>query len=525
MHVHVPASKPGDDQDDAKFPDSEEIICILNKQSSEDPSGEIYEILSLKEKQDQNGKPTFTLCRSSYNAQSGNEENNKTLQSLVKDFLIIRTPIHLKPRPQRRVHVLVSTQAGTGLGMEFYRNVLAPLLETLGLGAEGDAEPEPGVIREEGSYNLVITRDAESVNKFARELRGNYRGDGPAAEGNGDADRTLVSERPADNTVVLLSGDGGVIDLLNGIALTDEPFISSNDEARYPVPPLVAILPLGTGNALFNSLHRTVGTPAAASDLVQGLRTLLRGTPALLPSFKAVFPEGSRIITYSETPNLSLQEASSSLSLEEQTRNVTHLYGAVVASYGFHSQLVWESDTPEYRRHGAKRFQMVAEELLKEHHAYQATVELVRSSSTTTTATKEESVTSQTLGRHQHAYLLATLVSNLEKTFCISPSSQPLDGQLRLVHFGPVDGAKTMEIMMAAYDAGKHIGMRWGETDEDRVGYEEVSEVRITTHEEDARWRKVCIDGTIVEIPAGGCMVVKKETRRHMRVLVDVTLD
>jgi diacylglycerol kinase family enzyme len=514
MPADIAPGKQGDDQDGAKFPSPEEVICILPKQSSEGSADDIYEILSLKEGQ-QDGKPSFTLCRSSF--ASGDDDENKTLQSLLDNFLIYGPPVHLKPRPQRRVHVLVSTLSGTGLGMEFYTNVLAPLLEILGLAAAG--EPEPGVTRQQGAYRLVVTQDEGSVKKFAREIGGK---DG----GNGDGDESLVREKGPEHTVVLLSGDGGIVDVLNGIASTQSDVTASGQEPKSQSLPLLAILPLGTGNALFNSLHKTVKTPAAASDLVQGLRTLLRGTPAPLPSFKAVFPEGSRTITYSETSGPtptsgSATEATPSIaSLEEQTRQVTHLYGVVVASYGFHSQLVWESDTPAYRQHGAKRFQMVAQELLKESHAYRATVQIVPSSSNTT---EEETVSPQRLDRDSHAYILATLVSNLEKTFCISPASRPLDGQLRLVHFGLVDGAKTMEIMMAAYDGGKHVDMRWGDTDGEgqRVGYEEISEVRITTHEEDARWRKVCIDGTIVEIPAGGCMVVRKETGRHLRVLVD----
>ncbi|KAI1754977.1 ATP-NAD kinase-like domain-containing protein [Xylaria castorea] len=498
------AAQPGDGQDAMKVPSPEEVICILKRSEAKDA----YEILSLNQ-EEQDGKPSFTLCRSS-RAGSGDDEN-KALQHLFDDFVIGKPPLHLQPGPQRYIHVLVSTHSGTGLSLQFYNTVLAPLLEAVGLSAS--EEPERGGARQQGSYHLLITQDADSVKKFARELSSWGR--------NGEN---------VEHTIVLLSGDGGIVDLLNSYTSTDNNSVLSQDDIKPQSLPLIAILPLGTGNALFNSLHRAVGAPVAASDLVQGLRTLLRGKAAPLPSFKAVFPEGSRTITYSETADpastesVSTEPTDSTPNLQEQTRYVTHLYGVVVASYGFHSQLVWESDTPSYRQHGAKRFQMVAQELLKESHAYRATVEIIRSTSRGETANTER------LDRDRHAYILATPVSNLEKTFCISPASQPLDGQLRLVHFGPVDGAKTMEIMMAAYDGGKHVDMRWGTTtvegqsreeDTDGVGYEDINEVRITTHEEDARWRKVCIDGTIVEIPTGGCMVVSKEIRRHLRVLVN----
>ncbi|GAP90455.1 putative diacylglycerol kinase catalytic domain-containing protein [Rosellinia necatrix] len=505
MATENPADQPKNNQ---AVPSPAEVICVLKKQAS---AGDIYEIISLNQGE-QGGKPSFTLHRASY-AESDND-GNKTLQRLFEDFGINGPPAHLQPGPQRRVHVIVSTLSGTGLSVQFYDSVLAPLLEAVGLTTAGESEPRDA--EQQGSYHLLITQDAGSVKNFARGLADQAHG-----------------ESNAKHTVVLLSGDGGVIDMLNGYtAATDSADIAPGHEADPQSLPLVAILPLGTGNALFSSLHKTVKSPAA-SDLVHGLRTLLRGKAAPLPSFKVVFPEGSRTITYSEvqepapTSSDSLETAGSTPSLEEQTGDVTHLYGVVVASYGFHSQLVWESDTPAYRRHGAARFQMVAQELLKESHAYRATVEMARP------AAGGEAAGTERLGRDRHAYILATPVSNLEKTFCISPASRPLDGQLRLVHFEPVGGAKTMEIMMAAYDGGKHIDMRWGGPAEGgqgqgegdgRVGYEDISELRITTHEQDARWRKVCIDGTIVEIPTDGCMVVRKETRRHLEVLVDETI-
>ncbi|KAJ8124989.1 hypothetical protein O1611_g8651 [Lasiodiplodia mahajangana] len=484
-----------------------EVICVFQRQVS--PASYTYEVLSL-EQREQDGKSAFELREHAISGASGDEK--KTLQQLFNDFGIDGPPTHLRPDPQRRIHVVVSTHSGIKLGLEFYNKVIALLLKRFGLTASVQSELG-GAGQQSPSYNLLITQDAESVKKFAQSLADQSR-----------------SEKNVEHTVVLLSGDGGVVDMLNSYTSAYDDHSTSGDDMRGQNQPLIVVLPLGTGNALFHSLHKTVKGPAAASDLVQALRTLVRGKAASLPSFKAVFPEGSRTITYSEALDPAPTEdghdkaRDPASSLKEQTEYITHLYGVVVASYGFHSQLVWESDTPAYRQHGAKRFQMVAQELLKESHAYRATVEITRS------AVGGEIVGLEKLNRDRHTYLLATTVSNLEKTFCISPASQPLDGQLRLVHFGPVDGAKTMEIMMAAYDGGKHVDMRWGgitaqgqdkEGGRDGVGYEDISEIRIMTHEEDRRWRKVCIDGTIVEIPAGGCMVVSKETKRHLRVLVD----
>jgi hypothetical protein len=65
--------------------------------------------------------------------------------------------------------------------------------------------------------------------------------------------------------------------------------------------------------------------------------------------------------------------------------------------------------------------------------------------------------------------------------------------------------------------------MEWNTDDgkTEQVGYNEIKQVKITTFEEDPRWRKVCIDGTIVEIPKGGSMTVSTEEKPHLQVLVD----
>lgn len=508
MSSDNPASQTNDDRAARNFLDQREVICVIGKQSSPE---NVYEILSL-DQGEQDGKLSFALHRSSH----GNDSNeNEASHHLFKNLLINGPPEYLRPSPRRRIHVVVSTHSGTRLSLQFYNDVLAPLLEAVGLFASERLGHERA--EQQGSYHLLVTQDAESVKRFAQDLAGWAR-----------------DERDVEHTVVLLSGDGGIVDMLNGYTSSIENADTKSNHGTEPRnPPLIVVLPLGTGNALFSSLHKTVKDPAA-SDLVQGLRTLLHGRAAPLPSFKATFPDGSRTITYSEMPgstSTGSQRAGApalASGLEEKTGYVTHLYGVVVASYGFHSQLVWESDTPAYRQHGAKRFQMVAQELLKESHAYRATVEITRS------AAQGEAAGAEKLDRSRHAYVLATPVSNLEKTFCISPASQPLDGQLRLVHFGPVDGTKTMEIMMAAYDGGKHVNMRWGKTTaqdriqgegEGKVGYESINEVRITTHEEEPRWRKVCIDGTIVEIPTGGCMVISKNEGQQLSVLVDKSIE
>ncbi|RYO91063.1 hypothetical protein DL762_002359 [Monosporascus cannonballus] len=458
---------------------TEEAVFIRKR--TENSGG--YDVFSLEENVE-DGRPAFNLARI---------QTTDVAPDLLNGLLVEQVPEYLRSSPSRKLHVLVSTGAGTGCALAFYEDALRPLLDALGFASsEGGNGPSAQAESDNrgNRYNLVITKDAQSIRRFVQDL-------------NEDAPEQEAIE--TDHTVILLSGDGGIVELLNGKAPTDG---GSRTQIRTP---LVAVLPLGTGNALFSSLHKPVkaagGPTARSSGLVQGLRTLLTGTAAQLPSFGAAFSPGSRLITYMSADGEEADKA------EERADAVSHLRGAIVASYGFHSQLVWESDTPACRAHGAKRFGMVAQELLRESHAYSAEVEITRPG-------KKER---ERVERDRHAYVLATLVSNLEETFTISPASRPLDGRLRLVHFGDVGGQRTMDIMTRAYDGGKHVDMagEGGGGPEERVGYDEIAEVRVTTLERDPRWRKVCVDGTIVEIPQGGSMTVTMEEEAHLRILVD----
>lgn len=414
-------------------------------------SGGGYLILALSQGQPHEANP-FHL--SSFLASSLPQS---FLDRFLDRFLVKELPEWLRDEAASSLDVLVSMRSGTGLSEKFYDAVLQPLLATLGLKAQGQTAPG------HKTYRVTHTKDANSIKEFAHTKWGL---NSPPA--------------PKPETIILLSGDGGIVDLLNDTA----PSASSS-------LPSIALIPLGTGNALFHSLHKPHYTTTTPSHhLVLALRALLHGRTASLPTFRAAFSPGAHHVAENDkdTPLVPVRA----------------LTGAIVASYGFHSQLVWESDTPAYRVHGAARFGMVAEELLRAPHAYRAVVETMPGGERISAAGGEGV---------PFNYVLATMVSNLERTFTISPASEPLDGVLRLVHFGGATGDRTMEIMMGAYGGGKHVGM-------EGVGYQAVDGVKITTMEEDARWRKVCIDGTIVELPQGGTMVVERSTEPRLQVLV-----
>ncbi|KAL6881146.1 ATP-NAD kinase-like domain-containing protein [Trichoderma novae-zelandiae] len=415
----------------------------------------------------------------------------------LRQYRISGLPLHLRPaKGAHEVDVVVSTKSGVGLSLQFWERVLRPLWGVIEQHSCEEASRE--------TANVLVTQDAESVREFARNIGGS-----------------------PSRTIVLLSGDGGIVDLINSVP-RDAPASSARRQL------LLALLPLGTGNALFHSLHKPLwaseggGKAADASPLVLGLRTLFKGVSANLPLFRASFSPGSRIVKFTPTPPTPTTEeeeeeeeeeavggqaddAGNALHLAKQETRVSHLLGAVVASYGFHASIVYESDTPAYRVHGDKRFGMVAQQLLGESHPYRAHVDVRHPSAAAGGWAR--------LDGGEHAYVLVTPLSNLERTFTISPASRPLDGKLRLVHFGPVGGERTMELMMKAYDGGRHVGTKWEDGHE--VRYEEVDEVRVTILEDDERWRKVCIDGTIVDIPKGGELAVRKEEGSGFKILVD----
>ena len=203
---------------------------------------------------------------------------------------------------------------------------------------------------------------------------------------------------------------------------------------------------------------------------------MLRGTPSAIPTFTAKFSSGSALLVDEGRRTIPLLELSDGV--EEVSRGVSLLHGAVVCSWGLHASLVAESDTAEYRKHGSERFSMAAKELLSPSdgsapHAYRGRVTIFRSDG------KEE-----VLERKEHMYILATLVSNLEEKFRISPHSKPLDGQLRLVHFGVLDSEEILKVLGLAFDSGKHV-------EDERVGYEPVEGFRIDFEEENERWRRI----------------------------------
>lgn len=382
-------------------------------------------------------------------------------QSFVNAHLGSRLPPHfLIPRYRDdtpNLHVVISAKSGIGEARQFYDDVLKNTLDSL------DCKST--------SYNLHTTESDRSITDLSRAVFLPRANEGVA------------------QTILLLSGDGGVADVVN--------VLLSFARSESYVKPVIGLLVFGTGNALANSTGLNRGS-------TKGLRSILKGRPHSVPTFTATFSPGSEYL---------VDEGKGTDPLPTSNKGLGVVYGAVVCSWGLHASLVADSDTAEYRKYGSGRFQMAARELLvpsdgSVSHVYRGRITLFKKDD----RGREDSLT---LERREHMYILTSLVSNLEETFKISPHSKPLDGQLRLVHFGAIASTDVMRIMGLAAQGGLHIM-------DDSVSYDDIDGMRIDFEETDGHWRRVCVDGKIVKVNEGGCVEVRQGQGDVLDIIADL---
>ncbi|EEH21359.1 hypothetical protein PABG_03575 [Paracoccidioides brasiliensis Pb03] len=382
---------------------------------------------------------------------------------------------HLYPSTtahEPNLHIIISTKSGTQRASSFYTTALKPLLAFLNLAEHSD-------------YCTHLTQSPQTITQLAQCIF------------------LPRAQLGIEQTIILLAGDGGLVDLIQ-VLLSE---CRSSDVFRCPV---VCLVPMGTGNAMANSAEIISGR-----DVTVGLRVLVGGVEKGLPTFRVGFSEGARYVT--DEGGRGGRELICGGDGGEGGKGL-EIFGVVVFSWGMHASLVADSDTAEYRRFGRERFHMAAKELLfpsdgSPAHVYKGQVMV------TTTKGKGGVLQTRPLKQTEHMYVLVTLCSTLEKGFTISPESRPLDGRLRFVYFGPLGSEEIMEIMQLAATGGRHVMEK-----RDVVGYEEVEGVRIDfcEGEREERWRRVCVDGTIVVVEDGGWVEVKKGGREVVRLVVPV---
>ena len=370
-------------------------------------------------------------------------------KQFLEDNLISLTFSNGLTGPQTRTkhHIIVSIGSGTAQAQLYYESVIKPLYSVKGL-----SQP----------YELLITENENSITNYTRSA--------VLPEAN----------KGVPQTILLLSGDGGVVDILNVLG-------TAKHTSQY-VNPVLGLVPMGTGNALANSI-------GVNKDRTKGLRPFLQGRPYPLPAFSITFSSGSKLI---------VNEGKERFDVPSNTLGELVLYGAVVCSWALHASLVADSDTTEYRKYGSERFAMAAKELLaptdgSAPHNYQAKITLFRRD-------KLDVIREEVMAQREHGYVLATLVSNLEENLTISPLSKPFDGQLRLLHLNPMPSANVMSIMGLAYKGGKHVA-------DTAAYYEEIEGLKIDFEEEEEKWRRVCVDGKIVGVEKGGWIELRQERR------------
>lgn len=392
--------------------------------------------------------------------ESPGDANEESCQRLVK-MDISSLPDELSPffaeKPhyltsEEPVHVVISTRSGTGTASTAFQNIIKPFFSYLGI-----------------EYQVHETQSAQSIIELSR---------------------SQFLERACAGiaqTIVLLSGDGGLVDIIDA-------FYNSTRQIR--VAPDIALIPCGTGNAMASSIGLREG-PAS------GLKGLLRGRPSPISIFAANLSPNSRLV---------IDEGRRRAPIDGQANAPFHtIYGAVVASWGLHAALVADSDTSEYRKFGSERFRLAAQELLfpsdgTEPHRFQGRISLSMKN------TQSKTPDQVTMQETEHMYVLATLVPRLEKDFLVSPDSDACDGRMRLLRFGPMPGEDAMRLMTLAYQGGRHVL-------EKTVTYAEVERVRIDFEEKDERWRRVCIDGQIIAVEEGGWIEICKEPRQLLNVI------
>ncbi|CAG7931815.1 unnamed protein product [Penicillium olsonii] len=363
------------------------------------------------------------------------------------DPLVTSIPTHLR---EATVHVVISTGSGMGKAKTVYQDAVKPFLAYVGV-----------------KHSAHETEDTQTVSHLARTHFLEQAHQGIA------------------QTIILLSGDGGLVDIL-------DVFYRSNKTVN--IPPSLAMIPCGTGNAMASSIGLRSGP-------LPGLSTLLHGHASSVPVFAAEFSPGSRLVT---------DEGRLRVPIDQDASVPQILWGAVVASWGLHAALVADSDTAGYRKFGVDRFKMAANELLYPSdgtscHRFKGQI---------TMTTSENPDEAHHLEDLEHMYALATLVPRLEKEFLISPDSEPLGGQMKFIRFGPMAPEEAMQLMTLAYQGGQHVK-------EPTVTYAEVEKVRIDFQEEEERWRRVCIDGKIVVVQRDGWVELRKEPGRllHLRLV------
>lgn len=231
---------------------------------------------------------------------------------------------------------------------------------------------------------------------------------------------SLEDSATNNGSYLFISGDTSIHEFLNGLK---EP---QNFKG------IISVIPAGTGNALANSLE--------LGNVESAIERFFVGLPDQFPIYVATTGDKS-------------------------------LYSLVVVSYGFHANLIAQSDTPEYRKLGNERFQVVAKQLLEQPQKYKSKIYLDKSEIP--------------LPNEETSYVLFTTMKMLEPGFTISP-----DGDCKSLNLVRIDAPDNlMEYMVMAYNGGAHV------KEKSSVDYVKTKSARLEVPKDSV----ICVDGFILK--------------------------
>lgn len=282
----------------------------------------------------------------------------------------------------------------------------------------------------------------------------------------------------AVNTIILISGDTSVNELINGLG-------GEGGELR------LAIIPFGTGN----SLSLGLGNENELAAIRKLISPKVRVSPLNLYSVKLPKDEPSYLIHHGK-----------------RVKQIANEFKFIVVfSWGFHAALVADSDTEEMRKYGLDRFKMAAMQNLQINQQYEGTT-VVKSrdppplegdlSGETNELGKSSGDYASTING-PFAYWVVTPSQKFEPTFTISPNGDLFNSDLYLISFS--NSKDILEIMNQVYARGAHV-------DNSDVTYLQVSAKQTINLKYFARQKnnlRFCVDGAIIEVPESGEIAIE----------------
>ncbi|VVT45975.1 uncharacterized protein SAPINGB_P000984 [Magnusiomyces paraingens] len=383
----------------------------------------------------------------------------------------IETDTDALPRHLKYLTIINSTTSGTHRSSEIYFAILAPLLNRFGV-----------------SHVYVATSSKTSVKTHAQSFTD-------------------------PSTVVLLSGDTSVSEFINCLGTPE-----------HQLQPLcLLVIPTGTGNALANS--------CGLSSIPIAISRLFLGNPKPLANLFVEFPPGSHTGSDQDESSSDNDRPSSSCSTVVDRSGsagssdtaVTDLgsssaltfYAIAIVSWAVHASLVADSDSPAYRTLGSTRFQKAAEENLARPQRYRGTVTLGVDSTLDVIKPPSKQIKAPYTLDHDHAYLLFSLVSKIEKTYTISPNSNPPSAcELHVVHTDYTSNEDLLAMMMAPYTDGaffklgdnvQYYNLRYKTSNNAQPSRDSQPgplAAQVWPGESNPTYQRWCLDGVTVHVPA-----------------------